>query len=134
MSGQEEMEEQIARIKRKIEAWMAEKYPEIVSDGQIMLEQLTVKMFQEFLISLPKTRGKDVQPGYEVKNQYRSALMLMFKERRVPVNPDFKDELSTFYKGLKRIEGEEKSSVILQIDSDKAAMPFGLYVWLAKYF
>lgn len=64
----------------------------------------------------------------------RSAIKFLFTEANLAVPAWFGDELTRFYKGLKKQDAQERQTAVRKMKEGKEPMPFRLYEWLGKHF
>jgi hypothetical protein len=110
----------------RIIEWFCEFYPEIVdNEGELILNQMSIRMFQEFLIY----EAEDV--GISRLKLYRSSLFHLYIEREQLVPEELKKQLTAFYQGLGRIQASQKVKGTRKLKEGKSPLPFKLYQWIA---
>jgi hypothetical protein len=118
---------------RRLTEWVSRKYPDLIIDGKIDLNQFSLRIFQEFLIDLPPVKRTKKSPGFQTLNAYRAAVHHAYREADI-VSPINAERIKMHFRGLKKRHQQEKESGVRDIKEGKDPLPFELYFWLAEQF
>jgi len=81
-----------------------------------------------------KNTGESVNLSYSGINKYRSALKYLYTKSERVMTPEEEEQLTNFFKGIKRRCAQEKQDGFRPMQEGKAEMPVDLYRALAKHF
>lgn len=115
--------------------WMAflrANHPENIGpDGNMLPTDAVLHCFTKFLASRKRTTGC----GYATLNGHKSAFLDMWRSlSSTAVSTEWKEKFKQFFKGLKRIDAQEKRAGQRKVKEGKDPLPYLLYKWVCKQF
>ncbi|KAJ0399556.1 hypothetical protein ATCC90586_002932 [Pythium insidiosum] len=96
----------------------------------VEFSRLEASDFVQWLLSLKKQDGS--QLGYAAFNNHRAALFNLYREYQFTMSVNLKSELSTYFRGLKRMIAERTGNGDQRIQTGKDPLSFELYCALCE--
>jgi len=94
------------------------------SNPPLKMNMINASLMEEFVLSVTNLKS-DLKSS--TLNSYRSAFINMFRDYRITMADATKQEISSFFKGLKRRDANNASMGITKITTGKDPLQFSLY-------
>ena len=113
------------------------EYRHMLTSERHLAEGFHISSFLAFCAQkkkVDKSTGEAINLSYSGINKYRSALKYYYSKNQRSFTPPEEEQLSDFFKGIKRRCAKEKQDGVRPMKEGKAEMPLELFRALAKHF
>ena len=118
---------------KKFLTWIGGNLPETLNGQcEIDVAKLKVRMLQSYIVQLKKGDGST--PGISTMDKIRSSWFNLFRDSKVTVTEEEGNEISVFFKGLRRLDAQMRASGEQAVVEGKSPISFGLSKWIAMAF
>ena len=113
-------------LRKRVKCLIADKQNE-----PLYFERLTAKVFIKWILSMRKGDGVEML-SYSSYNSHRSTLMNLYRDFSKRVNDDLENELSNYFKGLKRRIAESAANGVEPVKVGKDPLSFAFYNFICQ--